>query len=431
MAGKHGEVMWPRLVANKILKKRLGSNNFVADIPSNNNNSEALLEIPLFAQSSSVPNAFYKPPTQNYKVFVSTWNVGGVAPNDDLDMGDLMDISCDIYVFGFQEIVPLKASNVFGSENRKICSKWNSMIREALKKKVKQNFKCIISKQMVGIMISIWVRSDLHPFIRSPSVSCIGCGIMSCLGNKGSVSVRFRLHETSFCFVCTHLASGGKEGDEKNRNQNVSDILCRTTFPKGPSLDLPKKILQHDRVILLGDLNYRVSLPEETTRLLVERKDWESLLENDQLKMEMMDGQVLEGWEEGNIKFGPTYKYYRNSEVYYGSLHGLKSEKRRAPAWCDRIIWNGKGLKQVSYNRGESNLSDHRPVMAIFTAEVDTLTNLKSLRSYFLSNRFEQLNNSNTLFVEEQEEDENEDEEMFSTVNFIYKNKSTFQDHLK
>lgn len=59
--------MWPRLVANKILKKRLGSNNFVADIPSNNNNSEALLEIPLFAQSSSVPNAFYKPPTQNYK----------------------------------------------------------------------------------------------------------------------------------------------------------------------------------------------------------------------------------------------------------------------------------------------------------------------------------------------------------------------------
>lgn len=84
----------------------------------------------------------------------------------------------------FQEIVPLKASNVFGSENRKICSKWNSMIREALKKKVKQNFKCIISKQMVGIMISIWVRSDLHPFIRSPSVSCIGCGIMSCLGNK-------------------------------------------------------------------------------------------------------------------------------------------------------------------------------------------------------------------------------------------------------
>jgi hypothetical protein len=37
------------------------------------------------------------------------------------------------------------------------------------------------------------------------------------------------------------------------------------------------------RVILLGDLNYRISLPEAKTRLLVERQDWKSLLENDQV----------------------------------------------------------------------------------------------------------------------------------------------------
>lgn len=36
-------------------------------------------------------------------------------------------------------------------------------------------------------------------------------------------------------------------------------------------------------VILLGDLNYRISLPEETTRLLVENGDWDSLLEYDQV----------------------------------------------------------------------------------------------------------------------------------------------------
>ncbi|XP_022146438.1 type IV inositol polyphosphate 5-phosphatase 9 isoform X2 [Momordica charantia] len=315
-------------------------------------------------------------------------------------------------------------------ENRKICTKWNSMIREALKKKVRQNFKCIISKQMVGIMISIWVRSELHPFIRNPSVCCIGCGIMGCLGNKGSVSVRFRLHETSFCFVCTHLASGGKEGDEKNRNENVCDILCRTKFPKGPSLDLPKKILHHDRVILLGDLNYRVSLPEATTRFLVEIKDWDTLLQNDQLRMEMMNGQVLEGWQEGNIKFGPTYKYCPNSEVYYGTLNGLKAEKRRAPAWCDRIIWNGNGLKQVSYNRGESKLSDHRPVMAIFTTQVETLTNLKTLQSFFLSNRFDHVNHSGSSLVHEDDSDD-DNNEMFSTVDFVYDNKSTFPNYLK
>ncbi|OMO60829.1 Inositol polyphosphate-related phosphatase [Corchorus capsularis] len=354
------------------------------------------------------------------RVFVSTWNVGGIAPDEDLDMEDLLDTgntSCDIYVLGFQEIVPLSASNVLGSENSKISMKWNSLIREALNKKGDKNqknsisnnnnedgkssmeynnipgqeFRCIISKQMVGIMISVWVRSYLRPYVRYPSVSCIGCGIMGCLGNKGSVSVRFRLHETSFCFVCSHLASGGREGDEKLRNSNVSEIFSRTSFPKGPSLDLPRKILEHDRVILLGDLNYRISLPESSVRLLVETRDWTALLENDQLRMELMNGQ-FEGWNEGPITFAPTYKYRPNSDVYYGCFHQTKKgEKKRAPAWCDRIIWHGKGLKQHEYKRGEEKFSDHRPVKAIFTAEVEVLHPLKQFQSFFLSDRFDRI----------------------------------------
>jgi hypothetical protein len=68
-------------------------------------------------------------------------------------------------------------------------------------------------------------------------------------GLQGAVSVRFRLHETSFCFVCCHLASGGREGDEKCRNSNVAEILSRTRFPRSHSLDLPRKILDHEYVI--------------------------------------------------------------------------------------------------------------------------------------------------------------------------------------
>ncbi|KAJ9152996.1 hypothetical protein P3X46_026491 [Hevea brasiliensis] len=422
--------MWPRLVANKILRKRLGSNNFVADFPSNKEVN--LLEIPNLVRPSLSADRIYdhQKDTHNYKVFVSTWNVGGIAPSEDLDMADWLDTPkiCDIYVLGFQEIVPLRASNVLGYENSKISMKWNSLIRQALNKKIQccsgddndlliniekrknllppikdertiessnipQDFRCVVSKQMVGVLISVWVRSDLRPYIRHPSVSCVGCGIMGCLGNKGSVSVRFRLHETSFCFVCSHLASGGKEGDEKHRNSDVAEILSRTSFPRGPSLDLPRKILDHDRVILLGDLNYRISLPEETTRLLVNRKEWNALLENDQLRMELMTGQAFEGWHEGIIKFAPTYKYCPNSNVYFGCLEGKKSEKCRAPAWCDRIIWYGEGLKQHLYGRGEAKLSDHRPVKAIFSAEVEVLQTLKGLQNFFLSERFDQITN--------------------------------------
>lgn len=40
---------------------------------------------------------------------------------------------------------------------------------------------------------------------------------------------------------------------------------------------------------------------------------------------------------------------------------------------CDRILWLGGGLNQLSYVRGESRFSDHRPVFSIFAAEVETI----------------------------------------------------------
>ncbi|KAJ9563693.1 hypothetical protein OSB04_008853 [Centaurea solstitialis] len=365
------KVMWPRLVASKLLRKTLGSNNFVTDFPEN---TISFLDLPTTLDLEPLPSPKIifadHHDTQKFKVFVSTWNVGGVAPTEDLNIDDLLDTSntpCDIYVLGFQEVVPLRASNVLGSEKKKISMKWNSLIRKTLNKKsyynkdnlrekqrnsfratkgnksniessmIQQEFRCLISKQMVGIMISVWVRSDLHPFFRNPNVSCVGCGIIGCLGNKGSVSVRFHFYETSFCFICGHLASGGREGDERNRNSNASEILSRTTFPTtmGPSLDLPKTILDHDRVVFLGDLNYRISLPERETRLLVNRKD------------------------------------------------GTRSLRMIR---CDRIIWTGEGLKQLLYTRSETRLSDHRPVKAMFSTEVKV--SRMRYQSFCLSERF-------------------------------------------
>lgn len=46
---------------------------------------------------------------------------------------------------------------------------------------------------------------------------------------------------------------------------------------------------------------------------------------------------------------------------------------------CDRILWRGKGIEQLSYIRGESRFSDHRPVCAVFAIEVET-KNKKAIR---------------------------------------------------
>lgn len=67
------------------------------------------------------------------------------------------------------------------------------------------------------------------------------------------------------------------------------------------------------------------------------------------LRMELMDGQVFQDWQEGTIKFPPTYKYYPNSDIYYGSVDGKKGEKRRAPAWYVILISEFFKLTQICW----------------------------------------------------------------------------------
>lgn len=40
---------------------------------------------------------------------------------------------------------------------------------------------------------------------------------------------------------------------------------------------------------------------------------------------------------------------------------------------CDRILWYGKGVRQLSYFRSESKFSDHRPVSALFSIPIEVM----------------------------------------------------------
>ncbi|XP_051147488.1 type IV inositol polyphosphate 5-phosphatase 9-like isoform X2 [Andrographis paniculata] len=343
------------MAARKILRKRVTNDVFILNSDNQPKTSVQSSEQPCFGSGE------YFMAQETFKLFVCSWNVGGISPPDDLNLKELINAqngTADIYVFGFQEIVPLHAGNILVPENSNVSMKWNPLIKAALNERqitedeqrnysVKTDntinstdaeFECIISKQMVGIYITVWVRQDLLDHISHLDVSCVGCGILGRLGNKGSVSIRFCLHATSFCFVCTHLASGSKEGDHRQRNTDVAHILARTIFPAKPQQHLPRKILDHERVIWLGDLNYRIHLPEATTRSLVKNKEWSILLEYDQLKAELNRGHVFEGWHEKEIEFAPTYKYDQKSDDYYGSKHKIKAAKTRAPACTVGVI---------------------------------------------------------------------------------------------
>ncbi|KAF2297509.1 hypothetical protein GH714_024756 [Hevea brasiliensis] len=247
-----------------------------------------------------------------------------------------------------------------------------------MKRKRRSSYVRIVSKQMVGIFLTIWVRRSLRKYIQNLSVSTVGVGVMGYIGNKGSISVSMSIYETLFCFICTHLTSGEKDGDELKRNADVHEIHRRTLFHTNSGIGLPKSILDHERIILLGDLNYRINLSYEKTCELISRKEWADLVERDQLVWELRKGHAFDGWTEGALNFPPTYKYEMNSDKYYGEDPKVG---RRVPAWCDRILSYGKGMRLLNYRRTELKLSDHRPVAATYMAEVEVFCPRKLQRA--------------------------------------------------
>ncbi|OMO97140.1 Inositol polyphosphate-related phosphatase [Corchorus olitorius] len=458
--GKISKSLWPKVVVKKWLNIQSGVDEFQSDYAINDETDERRKSCSDEDYYMIVPKDFsggwlkeaaaggikpskVMPETQpaanelDLRMFVGTWNVGGRSPHEGLNLKDWLrsPTPADIYVLGFQEIVPLNAGNVLGPEDNEPAAKWLSLIRKALNngsnaaelerqgsQKPRVSFSDLISmedqlgmedfeklvnlnsnssedggspsptsmsgsprrgrfclaasKQMVGLFLCVWVRADLYKHITNLKVSCVGRGIMGYLGNKGSISISMKVYETSFCFVCTHLTSGEKEGDEIRRNSDVAEILKRTRFSQSFSDYLrrtsfsprscrdprqplpPETILDHDKIIWLGDLNYRLAVGSGDTQELLKKNDWQALLEKDQLMLEQNAGRVFKGWKEGKIFFAPTYKYLPDSDDYVAQISNSK-EKRRNPAWCDRILWKGDGVKQIWYSRGESSDDVH------------------------------------------------------------------------
>ena len=191
----------------------------------------------------------------------------------------------------------------------------------------------------------------------------VGTGIMGKLGNKGGVSVRIDFHNTSICFVNSHLAADVSQCER--RNQDYDDINARTVLTDNRS-STTRQIKDHDMIYWLGDLNYRINdLDTMTVRELLDKKQFEILLNNDQFRMQVKQRKIFVGYEEGPINFVPTYKYD------LGTDNWDSSEKARTPSWTDRILWKAKGnsISLKSYQSHMSlKISDHKPVSAIMNA---------------------------------------------------------------
>ncbi|CAA2963092.1 Hypothetical predicted protein [Olea europaea subsp. europaea] len=135
----------------------------------------------------------------NFKrVMIGTWNVAGRLPFDDLEIDEwlCMQEPADIYILGFQEVVPLNAGNVLGAENRSSIPKWEAIIRRTLNKSLKPETKHKCYSAPPSPILRNSSASDILPDVAdTPVLNMIGKDFISSMNdeNNGIISTDRRL----------------------------------------------------------------------------------------------------------------------------------------------------------------------------------------------------------------------------------------------
>jgi hypothetical protein len=233
---------------------------------------------------------------------------------------------------------------------------------------------------LVGLFTCIFVKADLRDRISNLSSAEVKRGMGGLHGNKGAIVVRFMIDDTSLCFINCHLAAG--QSQATHRHNDVAAILDASILPveRDPSIRIDAyvgggdgtMILDHELCFLNGDLNYRIdTMSRDTVVTAVKSNNLAKLLDRDQLLVARRrnPGFRLRAFDELPITFAPTYKYDVGTDNYDSS------EKKRSPAWCDRLLYRGRGrIEQLDYKRHEVRVSDHRPVSGRFSLTVKRIS---------------------------------------------------------
>ncbi len=343
---------------------------------------------------------------QDMKVLVMTWNAGASTPSslrysetDSTFIQNLLQSSGtpDILIFGFQELVDLEdkkatAKRLFKSKKKDPITEqermshqyrdWRDFLVRSLDDYMPADtlYHLLHTATLVGLFTCIFVKSSIHGRIRNLSSSHIKRGMGGLHGNKGAIVVRFMVDDTSLCFINCHLAAGQSQANA--RHNDIKEIMGAAVFQPEPDPAVRvdsytgggdgSMILDHELCLLNGDLNYRIdTMSRDTVVNAVRAGNLAKLLERDQLLVARRRNPAfrLRAFDEMAIAFAPTYKYDVGTDDYD------TSEKRRSPAWCDRLLHRGGGrIRQIDYRRHEVRVSDHRPVTGRFKFTIKSIS---------------------------------------------------------
>ncbi len=248
----------------------------------------------------------------------------------------------------------------------------------ALEGETSQPYTLVRGEQLGGILALVYVRGGrgsppAPSCIQEIETCCKKTGLKGMAANKGGVAISFSYAgRLRLCFVVSHLAAGFSNTDD--RHQDFKAIATGLHFSRGRGLR------DFDAVFWMGDFNFRIQASNSRVRGLIARaRSHRELLlpivnrlfESDQLNHQMASGQSFPFFDEHEIRFLPTYKFDKGTQLYD------TSDKERVPAWTDRIVTfakNRASLHQLAYGSIPAVcFSDHRPVYAVFRLAVDVV----------------------------------------------------------
>lgn len=179
-----------------------------------------------------------------------------------------------LYVLGLQEIVDIGsvAEALRPYSDPHPSQKWKQAITDALP----NGYQRVAEQQLIGLFLVIYASSEIASTISSVSTTSVGTGLGGYMGNKGAVTARIVLGETTrMVFVNCHLTAGVEKGNVERRNWDALQILQRTKFDPvddggGVTEEFSEGIGDEDFAFWFGDLNYRLeSMPAEDVRRLL------------------------------------------------------------------------------------------------------------------------------------------------------------------
>eukprot|EP00761_Pharyngomonas_kirbyi_P010902 gb/GECH01010925.1/.p1 GENE.gb/GECH01010925.1/~~gb/GECH01010925.1/.p1 ORF type:complete len:1084 (+),score=378.63 gb/GECH01010925.1/:1-3252(+) len=285
-------------------------------------------------------------PFEPISVFCGTWNMAELPVPSTNVLRRWIVPGYDVYAITIQESGFPKKS---GDHSK------DPFVLEMLRV-LGQNYKLIISQELWGINIVLFVNSKHGRKIGNAESGFQGTGVLGGLGNKGATALSMKFNDTSMAFIGCHLAAGQDKVNE--RNNNLDQILQNLRLGI-KELDI---LMQHHYVFIMGDLNYRLDMHSVDQALeKCEENDIRGMVKNDQLLNQIKSNLALSHFKEGKINFLPTYKY---------SPGTLNFDTSRIPSFTDRILYKTYPtlkIRVLEYGRCDDVLSsDHVPLYSIF-----------------------------------------------------------------